>query len=412
MLLDLTGTGAPAFLAPRQVLTGAGSAATAGAALRSWGVAPGQVLVVADRVVSEAGLLATVVGGLADAGFEVTVFDDVAGEPTDTVVARAADAARAHAVTAVVGVGGGSALDLAKAVALLATNPGSIADWVGVVEPPVAVAPLLLVPTTTGTGSEATRISMITIGGVKRIVSCAQFVPLVAVLDADLVADLPAAVVASTGMDAIAHGVESMLSTTRTALTLAVATEAVRILTVSLEPAALDGDRAARGRVLYASHLAGLALNAGVVLGHSLAYVIARHAPMPHGTSCALALPYCLAYDRDVPEALAAHIARAVTADEHTGLRAAAERVDDLARRLGLPRSLDAVGIRADLLAQMAAETIRDFPRPTNPVPMATAPVHRLLTTMHRGSVADAWELDLTPDPNPDHDLNSDGVAA
>lgn len=137
------------------MLTGAGSAATAGAALRTWGVASGRVLI---------------------------------------VVARAADLAHAHAV---VGGGGGGTLDLAKAVALLATNTGGIADWIGVVEPPVPVAPLLLVPTTTGTDSEATRISMITIDGAKRIVSCAQFVPLAAVLDADLVADLPAAMVAS-----------------------------------------------------------------------------------------------------------------------------------------------------------------------------------------------------------------------
>ncbi len=207
-------------LAPRQLLTGPGSSHAIGAALRTWGVPVGVVLVVADRVVAAAGLIDSVLEGLNEAGFRTVVQAEVAGEPTSEVVDRAAAVARTHEVVAVVGVGGGSAMDAAKMAALLCTNDGTTADWLGSVTPSQSVAPLALVPTTTGTGSEATRISMVTVDGVKRVVSCPQLVPLVAALDDDLVADLPAAVVASTGMDALAHAVESMLSTNRSTYTL------------------------------------------------------------------------------------------------------------------------------------------------------------------------------------------------
>lgn len=378
------------YLAPRQVLAGPGMSHSAAQALRSWGVGPGPVLVVADRVVSEAGLLHQVIAGMHDDGFTPHVFDEIAGEPDDTVTSRASELARSLSIAAVIGVGGGSAMDVAKVVALLATNDGQVTDWLGVVTPPVPVAPLLLIPTTTGTGSEATRISMITVGGAKRAISCGQFVPLVAILDDDLVAGLPAAVVASTGMDAVAHAVESILSTNRSSFSLAAAGRALALLRDELEPAAA-GDPRAKSRVMYAAHLSGLALNAGVVVGHSLAYVIARHAPMPHGSSCALALPYCLAYNRAIDDRLAGHVAVAVTGEPGTTLKAAAEHLDALTGRLGLPQDLASAGITEPELGHMAAETIADYPRPNNPAPLEHQGLTTLLQHMHRGELAAAW---------------------
>jgi alcohol dehydrogenase class IV len=157
------------------------------------------------------------------------------------------------------------------------------------------------------------------------------------------------------------------LSTNRSPFTLATAERALSILRPDLEPAA-HGDTGARTRVLYAAHLAGLALNVGVVVGHSLAYMIPRRSPIPLGTSCTLALPYCLAYNRGVEPSLAGYIAGAVTRDRSATLESAAEDPDDLAGRLELPRSLAAVGFSESELDPMAKETVLDYPRSNNSV--------------------------------------------
>lgn len=386
------------YMAPREVLSRRGAASLVGPALRRWGTPCGRVLVVADAVVAETGLIAPVIAGLAEAGFEPAVFSEVAGEPTDELADRAGSQARSLGVAAVVGVGGGSAMDLAKVVALQATNLGEASSWLGVISPPEPVAPLALVPTTTGTGSEATRIAMITIAGSKRVVSCSQFVPLLAVLDPNLVGGLPGPVVASTGMDALAHALESMMSASRTPVTLALATEAAALVHAHLERAVITGDTGGRGQMLYAAHLAGLALNAGVVIGHSLAYVVARHSPMPHGTSCALALPYCLAYNLRMPPGVAEAVATAASGGRTTDMAVAARYVRDLSTRLGLPSSLEGVGIATSELDLMALETVRDYPRPTNPRPLEEQPIREMLQYMQTGDVAGACRASHTGD--------------
>ena len=378
------------FLAPREVVVG--PSASLGAGLLRWGVRPGPVTVVVDRAVATAGLADGLMDGLAGAGFDPHVFDEIAGEPDAATVERATEFARARSTTAVVGLGGGSAMDAAKVVALLLANSGGVADWLGVVEPPNPPAPLALVPTTTGTGAEATRIAMVTVNGAKRAISCAGFVPLLAVLDAELVAGLPGPVVAATGMDAMAHAIESILSTNRSGFTVALARQAVRILVADLADAAA-GDAPARARTLYAAHLAGLALNAGVVLGHSLAYVVAAPTGLSHGASCALALPYCLAYNQSVADPVAATIAEAVTGRPDARLRDAADALADLVARLQLPGRLVDVGIAADTIPQLAARLVTDYPRPNNPVPFEAGRIEALLSAMHSAGLDAAWNL-------------------
>jgi alcohol dehydrogenase class IV len=383
---------ASGYLAPRHVAVGPGVSADVGRILRSNGIRAGRIFIVADRAVSDAGLLSSMLAGLVDVDFKVEVFDDIEGEPDEAVTNRAAERAKnGEEAVAIVGFGGGSALDVAKLVALLSRNEGNLRDWLGVVEPASAVAPLVLIPTTSGTGAEATRIAMITVDDKKRAVSCTQFVPLVAVLDQNLVAALPSEVVATTGMDAVAHGVESMLSTNRSIFTVALATKAVQILMSELESAVVHEDVQARGNLLYAAHLSGLALNAGVVLGHSMAYIIARHAPVSHGTSCALALPYCLAYNQGIDDDLTGHISRTLTGGAHSSLQAGAEALDSLSDRIGLPRSLAALGIVESELNQMVEEIVADYPRPNNPVPLEAAALRELLNYMHMGDVTTPW---------------------
>jgi alcohol dehydrogenase class IV len=379
------------YLAPRQVLSGPESSGLVGASLRSFGSPTGKVFVVADRVVAGRGLTERLLAGLREADLHPVVFSDISGEPTTEELSQAVRLARQEAAVAVVGIGGGSSMDAAKLVALLLTNKGEVDDWIGAVIPSRPVAPLALVPTTVGTGSEVTRIAMVTKGDRKQITSCAQFVPLVVALDSDMVASLPASVVASTGMDALAHALESLLSTNRNALTVAAATKAASLVLDNIELATESDGYEARTNMLLGAYFAGLALNAGVVLGHSLAYVIARRAHLPHGTTCALALPYCLAYDRNADPVVVEQVARVATQGESGEMWEAVSTIDALVERLGLPRSLAEVAIDIQNVESMAEECIRDYPRPNNPVPLDSNGITQLIRAMHYGDLSSAF---------------------
>ncbi|WP_019482277.1 iron-containing alcohol dehydrogenase, partial [Arthrobacter sp. TB 23] len=332
------------FIAPSCTWLGRGALASLATGLVSAGAATlGPVLIAADTALATGNLLDDALKELTTAGYEPVVLSDFGPELTAEQVDAAATSARERSVVAVVGIGGGSVLDAAKMIALLVTNEGHCADWFGVIEPTVAPPPLVLVPTTIGTGAEVTRISMITDGGEKRITSSRAFVPQLVVLDQNLVASLPAHVKASTGLDALAHAAESILSLNSSPITEHNATEAIKIVMSQL-PNAYDGDSEATGSMLFAAYLAGLALNSGVVLGHSLGYAINHEKPMAHGTTTGLALAYTIAYNQHVDPRRARLLARAVTLGESDDLRVAAEHVLDLVRRVGQPDTLDAAG--------------------------------------------------------------------
>ena len=380
------------FLAPPTVVGGRGSIQQVAKLLgNQFGLSGGTVLVAADDAVINFGLAEKLLGSLEDAGFRVVLRAGFGTEPTAEVVDEAAEEARAAKAVAVVGIGGGSVLDSSKIISLLMRNAGGAADWLGVVDPENGVAPLILIPTTCGTGAEATRIAMVTVDGAKRASSCSRYVPQAAVIDPDLVASLPPAVVASTGMDALAHAIESLMATTASPLSAHHALGAIEMLIPNLDKAA-EGDRDALAQCLWGSHLAGQALNAGVVLGHSLAYCLSYEQPMPHGTSCALALPYCLAYNQNLEPELASALARAITGGRSDDLRTAAQDILDLSKRLGLPTTLDEASIPKHAEASIAQRCVREYPRPTNPEPLEEAALERLVSAMRAGDLDAAFE--------------------
>lgn len=383
------------FLAPRVTRAGIGAAGSIGGWFCDVLPAPtGQVLVAVDSAVADSDSFRAVLASLEGTGLVPVLVSDFGPELTAEQVDRAAVQVRSDAVVGVVGVGGGSVLDAAKMLALLAVNEGGCADWLGAVDPPSRL-PLALVPTTIGTGAEATRIAMVTAGGEKRHVASPKLVPDLAVLDPAFAVSLPPFVKGSTGMDALAHAVESLLSSTSTPLTEAHAYEAIRVITTDL-PAAYDGDEAATGRVLYGAYHGGLALNAGAVLGHSLAYAINHERPLPHGTTCAIALPYCVAYNQNLDADRAKRIALALTAGASDRVRDAAERVVALAARVGQPTDLDQAGIPAGREEAMAARTVDLYPRPTNPEPMDRPRVHQLIGAMRGGDLTQAFAVTAT----------------
>jgi len=381
------------FLSPGVTWMGRGSAGSLGEGLSTiLGTQPGPVLLAVDPAIETRKMLEGVLASLEGAGYTALVLTDFGPELRDDQVDTAARKAREAGVGAVVGIGGGSVLDAAKMIALLVTNAGTSRDWLGVVEPVFPRPPLVLVPTTIGTGAEVTRISMISVDGEKRVSSSRSFVPELVVLDSFFVESLPASVKGSTGMDALAHATESVMSTISSPITELHAFEAIRIIVADLA-AAYDGDIEATGRVQWAAYLAGLALNAGVVLGHSLAYAINHEKPLPHGTTCAIALPYCIAYNQHFNPRLASALAQALTQGASDDLEVAAEAVKALAHRVGQPTDLNESGVPAGTEDGMATRCVEVYPRPTNPEPMDGARIRQLIDAMREGDLGRAFAV-------------------
>lgn len=379
------------YLGPREVLTGAGASADVADLLLKWGVAKGTVLIVRDAAVANLGLGATMVERFAAAGFTPVFFDDIKTEPTSEIVRSVLAQARDSKPTAVIGLGGGSSMDVAKIAAVYAHGTETVESIIEGSSRPSEVLPLVLIPTTAGTGAEATRVSMVSVNGHKRIVLSHYFVPLCAVLDPQLIQSLPPSVTASGGLDALSHAFEAFVSTNSTPLTESASRSAIRMLAHSL-PRAYEngGDRTARADTLIGAHLAGWSLNAGVVVGHSIAYTIAARTHLPHGITTGMSLPYALAYCLPTAEGRLAEMAGSLPEFSSGTVTGLLNWLRDLSDRLGAPASLEAAGIAADQAAAMASEVVRDYPRPNNPVPLEQERLTTLLDHFHRGDLAGA----------------------
>lgn len=264
-----------------------------------------RVLVVGDPGVERAGLVRRVMTCLAEAEMFATAFTDVQSDPDVRSVETGTAAARAARCDTVVGIGGGSALDAAKAIGLMLTNPGHIRDYVGIGKvrhPPV---PVVAIPTTAGTGSELTIWSVLTDAerGEKVSVGSVLNCPRVGLLDPELTVSLPPAITAQTGMDALTHAVESYVNTASHPLSEAPAEKAVRLIGRSLRRAVAQAGAAhaaadARADMLLASALAGMAFNAtrlGYV--HAFALPLGAKFKIPHGLVNAIMLPAVMRFN-------------------------------------------------------------------------------------------------------------------
>lgn len=370
------------FVTTPSIVFGAGALARLGeiAAAR---LGP-RVLVVTDRGLVAAGLLGPALERLADASIKAEVFDAVEADPPERTVEAAAERARVLGATGVVGFGGGSSMDVAKLAALLALGRERLADIYGVENAKGPRLPLLLVPTTAGTGSEVTPISIVTTGATeKKGVVAPVLLPDVALLDPDLTLGLPAPVTAATGVDAMVHAIEAYtcIAPNKNPVSLALAREALRLLGGAIRTAVARGrDLAARGDMLLGSMLAGQAFaNSPVGAVHALAYPLGGVYHLPHGLTNALVLPHVLRFNAQDPEAARgyAEIAPCIFPDlvgrPDAGL-ALPDRLAALARDLGLPARLRDVAIPEEALARLAADAMRQTRLlVNNPRPVAEA---------------------------------------
>jgi alcohol dehydrogenase class IV len=357
------------FFGPPRVLFGSGALREAGQVLKDLGVLGGKVFLVTDVTVSGLGLSRRLAEVVEAAGFTTAEFSEIRGEPSIEVAESVVTAARAQDPVAVMGIGGGSALDMAKLAAVFLSNKGTVTEALQTPlfdRPP---RPLVLIPTTAGTGAEASRNAVVIREGRKAFLGSPYLVPSAAILDPELTLTLPRKVTAYTGMDALSHCIEALLSTNGTALTDAMALQGIQIVQAYLPRAVENGsDLEARGHMLVAAYLGGLALNAGMVLGHSIAYTLANRLGIPHGLSCALALPYAMEYNARLASERLAGIARALGVEPRA--EEAVRAVRALSTAVGIPQAWKDLGLPRDALPDMVDECLSLYPRPNNPRPL------------------------------------------
>ncbi|MEE4350542.1 MAG: iron-containing alcohol dehydrogenase [Pacificimonas sp.] len=273
----------------------------------------GPVLFVTDQTVRGLGLANAALAALEASGRAITIFDAVEADPSVATVEACRDAGLAAGAQSVVGFGGGSPMDVAKTVAYLIGSGDALDAIYGVDLAKGARVPLVLVPTTAGTGSEATPIAILTVGGAeKKGIVAAPLYADWAFLDAELTLGLPRAVTAATGIDAMVHAIEAYTSKRlKNPLSDAIAREALRILSAHIRTACDAPDnREARGQMLLGAHLAGVAFSNAPVAGvHALAYPLGGHFHVPHGLSNALMLPHVLGHNMEAARELYSELA-------------------------------------------------------------------------------------------------------
>lgn len=375
--------GAIARLTPspdHMVFVGSGSAAQLCAHIMRLGHR--RVLVVTDKVLAELGVIQQATAGMAETG-NLSVFDGVEPDPDFTVVDAGLAALRAADCDAVLAIGGGSSIDAAKIIAAAATNTGPARDYIGYnkfKQPPL---PLFALPTTAGTGSEATMGAVITDeqNHSKVIITDGRLAPLAVALDPELMAGMPPHITAATGMDALTHAVEAWLGTWERDSAKQYALLAVRLIFENLARACESGDDLqAREGMALAAWYAGLAINqVNVGSVHAISHQLGARYGVPHGLGNACVLPGVLDFSLPAAEAKLARLGQEIglTGDNDAALAAGfVAAVRQLNDDVGIPKSIDA--LRPEDIAELADAAVRES---------FNYPVPRLMTTGDAASI-------------------------
>lgn len=353
------------FNTVRQIVNAPGSALALADHCRRLGVQ--RPLLVTDPGLMAIGLVPPVIAAIEEAGLALTVFDQVREDPPEETVMAARELAASAEVDGVIAVGGGSSMDVAKVVATLLAGEQALADMYGVDQVAGDRLPLILVPTTAGTGSEVTPVAVITTGATTKAgVSSAVLLPDIAVLDADLTLGLPPTVTAMTGVDAMVHAIEAYTSRhKKNPVSDNLARQALVLLGGNIRTAVHNGsDRDARANMLLGATLAGQAFaNAPVAAVHALAYPLGGHYHIPHGLSNSLVLPSVLEFNASAAADLYAELAEIVvgapvagSAEAKTATMIAALR--QLITDVQLPATLEQAKVKESDLEMLAEDAM------------------------------------------------------
>ncbi|MFE0021298.1 iron-containing alcohol dehydrogenase family protein [Amycolatopsis sp. NPDC059021] len=345
-----------------------------------------RVFVVTDRGLRAAGIVGRVERVLA--GLEYEVHEDVGPNPSTVELDRGAARLRRFGNAAVVALGGGSALDAAKGISLLAGNPDAVAADADTLWSASDGLPIVAVPTTSGTGAETNGFGVVEDVCARRkvYIGHSSVKPKIAVLDPELTLGLPAPVTAATGLDALVHGIESLASRGSNPLSAAYATQAVSLVSHWLPVAYRDGaDLEARSRLMLGAHLAGHALTvSGLGLVHGIGHALTAHTGTAHGVALAAVLEEVMTFSASAaaPAYEAAAQAMGVSAVD-SGPLAAVEAVREISGAIGIKRPLRDLGASRDLLPVIAEAAVADAVTKNSPRLPTAAEVLDLLHSVH-----------------------------
>lgn len=333
-----------------------------------------RIFFVTDKGIKNAGIADIVLSQIKP----VAVFDDVEQNPKNTTINNGGELVRSVTPDIIIGLGGGSVLDAAKALALLATNPGNIEEYEGkqqYVNPPL---PVVAIPTTCGTGSEVTWVSVITHveRKFKMSIKGSDMFPVIALVDPDVLVTLPPFLVASTGMDALTHALEAYTVKPRTVITDLIALKALSLIGESLEAAYNDiTNKKAREDIMLGSTLAGIAFgNSDVGAVHCLAESVGGLYDVPHGVANSIFLPFVMEFNFPVVKDRYAQVARYIKVyqkgkgkeSEIEAARTLIEVVKWLSRSLNIP-SFKSLDIKKSEFLEIAHRSVQNNSNPSNP---------------------------------------------
>lgn len=360
------------FEFPTRLVFGSGTINRIGEVTR--GLDCSRPLLVADPGIRDAGHVDTVLNLLTDAGLNVEVFDQFGVNPDSTMVDRGVSFATSLNRDSIIGLGGGSSLDCAKGINLILTNGGQIADYRGYGHAQKPLLPMVAIPTTAGTGSEAQSYAVISDSTTHLKMACGdpKLAFAAAILDPELTLSQPTQVTASAGFDAIAHAVETAVTTRRTELSMLFSREAFRLLNenyerVLVQPSDLD----ARGAMHLGSFYAGIAIEQSMLgAAHACANPLTAQYQLTHGVALAILLPHVVRWNTQKNDSLYAGLVDSDIPSDQAGTRLA-ERLADLSRAGGFPNDLKTAGIQMNDLAGLAESAGAQWTGTFNPRPFS-----------------------------------------
>ena len=365
---------------------GCGAIDTLDAELSRLGIS--RPLIITDPGIIDAGICTTVTGNLG--GRPHAIFSDTAENPTETNLRDALAAFAASGCDGLIAVGGGSPMDLGKAVALLASQGGAFSDYdikTGGSETIRRVLPHIAIPTAAGTGAEIGRACVLTTDdGRKRVAVSLEMVAHGIICDPELTLSLPPRITVATGIDALSHGIETFLSPRHNPPADAIALDAIRRIAGNIETATNDGGNIeARSEMLMGALMGGMALQKGLGAAHAMANPLGE-LHFHHGTLIGILLPHVIAFNSVVAGERLAEIGAALDLPAD---RTLAGWTADLVRRLGLPVSLRDLGIERSCLVDIAAKAEKDHLSATNPRPAMRGDYETLLNAAWNGPPTD-----------------------
>ncbi len=342
-----------------------------------------RVLLVTDPGLEHAGHPQRAEAAIRDAGLEVFTFDGVKENPTEREVAAGAEFAKVHRIDLIVAVGGGSSMDCAKGVNFVLTNGGRMADYQGFGKATKPMLPSIGVPTTAGTGSEAQSYALITDESTHLKMACGDRKAAfrVSVLDPEVTVSQPRQVTAVTGIDAVAHAVESFVCTKRNPVSATWGLTAWRHLEPNFERVLeAPDDLPARSAMLLGAHFAGVAIEAAMLgVCHSCANPLTAHYGIAHGAAVGLMLPHVIRFNAPAAGHLYAElVGECGLANGEPAADILAHRVSGMRRTAGLPASLRECGVSEGILPLLAEEAAQQWTARFNPRPVTEADILRL----------------------------------